>query len=306
MVHIRKKWGKRRRMDLLFYSIILAWPVIQFLVFYVFVNLNSVLLAFKEYSGDGTFNWAGLDNFKKLFNDFGLLTVYKTAFSNSILLFLTGTFISISLGLLFAYYIYKKGRYRNVFKVILFLPSIIPAIAMVTMFKQMCDGAFTEIATIFGLNVYGLLSDRSTAFATVIFYTVWIGFGPSLLLYLGGMNGINESVSESAQIDGAGYFSEFWRITLPMVFPTISTFIIVGIGSIFINQGNIYSFYGLGAEEYVQTIGYYLYKETTSNVMNSSVRYPSLSAFGLLLTLITVPIMYGARFLMNKFGPSAD
>lgn len=296
--------SRRRTKDMIFYSCLLVLPLAQFCIFYIGVNFNSVLLAFKTYDGAGGYFWSGLSNFRTLFTNFGQLTLYRVALVNSLKLFGIGTVIGLVCGLLFSYYIYKKAPMRNFFKVMLFVPSIIPSIALVLMFKQIADSAVPALFESMGSEMRGLLSNPDTTFGTIIFYNVWVSFGVSILLYVGAMEKISESVVEAARLDGVGYFGEFVSITIPLVWDTMSTFIIVAVGGIFVNQANIYAFYSDGAEEYIFTIGYWLYRETVKT--GAAADYPMLSAFGLLLSVVTIPLVYAVKYLLARLGPKAD
>lgn len=295
----------KRRRDLIFYTLLLVWPMAQFTVFYIGVNFNSVLLAFKNYESEGAYSWAGFENFSTLFSMFKNLTVFRVGLRNSLTLFFVGTVLGIALGLLFSFYIYKKMPAGGFFRVILFLPSIIPSIAMIVMFKQFADNAVPAVCRLlFHVEIRGLLANPDTTFGTIIFYNIWVGFGTASLLYVGAMTNISESVVEAARLDGAGFFREFVSVTLPLVWDTISTFVIIAVGGIFINQANVYAFYGGGAEENVATIGYWLYKETVK--IGGYASYPMLSAFGLLLSFVTMPLVYFAKWLLRKIGPTMD
>ena len=293
-------FAKRRNKDAVFYALLLFLPVLQFCIFYIGVNVNSILLAFKRYGEDGKYHWSGLENFRTLFTNFRELTVFRVGFRNSMIVFVAGTVIGITLGILFSYYIYKKAPFKNFFKVMLFLPSIIPSIALVVMYKQITDGAVPALFETFGLTVSGLLANPKTTFGTLLFYNIWVGFGVSVLLYVGAMTNISESVVEAAKIDGVGYFTELRFITIPLIWDTMSTFIITAVGGIFVNQAYIYAFYSDGAEERITTIGYWLYKETVKP--NGFADYPMLSAFGLLLSFVTIPLVYLVRYLLSQKG----
>ncbi len=301
---IRRLLSKRRTKDLIFYCLLLAFPILQFCIFYLGVNFNSILLAFKTYEGNDVYTWGDTVNFATLFESFSLLTVYRVSVINSLKLFFIGTLTGLVCGLLFSYYIYKKAFMRNFFKILLFLPSIIPTIALVLMFKQIADGAIPALMMSLGITAKGLLANPDTTFGTIIFYNVWVGFGVSVLLYVGAMEKISEGVVEAARLDGTRYFQEFVYITVPLVWDTMSTFIIVAVGGIFVNQANIYAFYSDGAEEYVFTIGYYLYKETVKT--GAAADYPILSAFGILLSLVTIPLVYAVKYLLGRFGPTTE
>ena len=66
-------------------------------------------------------------------------------------------------------------------------------------------------------------------------------------MYSNAMSGIPQEIVESAHLDGATGINEFWKITLPMVYPTLSTFLITGVAGLFTNQINLYSLYDVSA-----------------------------------------------------------
>ena len=115
------------------------------------------------------------------------------------------------------------------------------------------------------------------------------------------MDRIPESILESATLEGISKIQEFWYITLPLIFPTMSTFLIVGVAGIFTNQFNLFSVYGIAPPSTdMYTLGYYLFAETA---YANDLSYPRLSAFGILFTVIAVPLTFGFRFILEKFGP---
>lgn len=300
---------KKDTKDLIFVILLVALPLLQFFIFYVCVNINSILLAFKKYDINNNVSFAGFDNFKQLFIDFKSFTLYKVALKNSTLVFLIGCPISLTLALLFSYYIYKKNsKFANIFKIVLFLPSVIPAIALATMFVQITDSAYPKLMQLlFNKEVFGLLQNPKSTIGTIIFYNIWCSFGVNMLLLISAMSSINPSMIEAAKIDGVSFFQEFIYITFQQIFGTIKTLLIVSVGGFFVNSASIVSFYGTTADESVYTIGYYIYKETVNlSLNNSQVGVPKLAAFGILLTVITLPIVYLLRYVLERFGPKTN
>lgn len=297
--------GKQK--DMIFYCLMLIIPIAQFCIFYIGVNINSILLAFKNVDLiEQTASWT-FGNFKSVWAELigttNMLDRAKTSILSYGIILCVGT----PLGLLFSYYIYRKLPLSGAFRVILFLPSIISAIVMVTMFRFFVERAIPAFVNkYFEPNepIAGLLANPDTRFATIMFYNIWIGFGTSVLMYANGMRNISPDVIESAHLDGATGFKEFWHICLPMIFPTISTFLITGLAGIFTNQLNLYSFYGNSAPGNVQTFGYYLYASTKNAVSVSD--YSPLSALGIMMTIVVVPLTLGLRYVLEKFGPSED
>ncbi|MBQ8374854.1 MAG: sugar ABC transporter permease [Clostridia bacterium] len=301
-------FATKKTKRLLFYLSVVILPMIQFAIFYVGVNFRNILLAFQSYDiRQGTYNWDGLNNFLAVFNDIASLPFFFKAIQNSLIFFACSWGLGVTLGLLFSFYIYKKFTGSNFFKVILFLPSIVSEIVMVLMYKYFVENAVPNIISSLTGNdrVFGLLSNPNTAYATLLFYNIWFSFGGTVLMYSGTMSGIDPAIVEAAVIDGITPIKEFWYITLPMIYPTMVVLLSTGVVGLFTNQMGLYSFFGAEAEPNLYTLGYYLYKETQTN-LESPARFPYLSAFGLLLTVVATPLTYLVKNLMEKFGPSVE
>ncbi len=301
----KRRLTKQRRTDLIFYCCMIAFPVIQFLIFYIGVNLNSMLLSFKDIDiVAGTETWT----FAHIREAFTLMTtspMHISAFKMSLLCYVIGLVVGVPLGLLFSYYIYKKFPMGNTLRVILFLPSIISAIVMVTIFQFFVERAIPAAASQwFGIEMQGLIENTDTRFATIMFYNILVSFGMTALIYSNGMAGISPEIVEAAQLDGCTGLREFWHITLPLIYPTITTFLITGVAGIFTNQMNLYSFFGTSAPESLFTWGYYLYVQT--QVAASEAEYPLLAAMGLLLTVVIVPVTLLVKWLLEKYGPKTE
>lgn len=297
---------KGSQKDMIFYVCMIAWAVIQFAVCYVWVNVSSFIMAFQNINvATGDISWT-FGNFGDIFVELSWPNFW-TMTKNSVLAWLLSLVVSIPLGLLFSYYIYKKMPGSIFFRAVLFMPSIVSAIVMVTMFRYFVTSAMPDLMNdLFGVSMPNVLDPATGhAFGTVMFYSIWVGFGTSVLMYSNGMSGIDPELVDAVHIDGANGIREFWHISLPLVFPTLSVFLITGVASIFVNQINLYSFYGGTAHASVQTFGYYLYM-ATRQADGDYGSYPRLAAFGLILTAVAIPLTLLVRWLLEKFGPSED
>ena len=294
--------GKKRLKDGIFVYLMLLLPIIQFLIFYVGVNLNSLLMTFQRFDNSGYVFDFGY-NFKLLWNGFIKMPVFGLVVKNSLLSFLVVQLMSPII--LFAtYFIYKKFAGYRFFKIVLFLPTIISAVIMVTVYKKVCEIAIPKIwETLFHVTIGGLLSTPSTRFGAVMFFYLWLSFGGLMLMYLGAMNGISDSISEAAELDGASSLQEFFYIVLPMIYPTFSTLFYTSIATIFTNQINLYSLWGSGADPSIQTFGYYLYREVS---LATPADYPRLAALGVLMTLVAAPLTFFFKWLLGRLGPKVD
>ena len=307
LTKVPQKRNQRRRKELIFYSLMMVIPVIQVIIFYFVVNFNSILLSLKDftYGGNGIeagYHFVGFDNFIKcfrdLFNEFSL----QSSFKNSILAFSMQTLIMPWVAMLFSYYIYKNRFGSKLFNVFLFLPSIISPLVITMIYKVMLEDALPQIMLkLFSMKVMPIYTEHTIP--SLLFYYLFTGFGTSVLLYTGAMSGIDPSVMEAADLDGATGIKGFVLIVFPLVYPTFVTFITVGFASVFTNQLNLFSFANAQAEKKYYTFGYFLYRQTA---VGGITEYPYLSAMGLIFTFIAIPLTFGARWLLNKIGPSQD
>ena len=295
-----KGLDSKKKSRLIFYICGVAWPVIQFIVFYVFVNFNSILLSFRNFDFQNGYSFARLDNFKRVFSEIATQPFLKTSFKNTFLIFGI-SIVSMFATLIMSYYLYKKHLFSGIFKVMLFLPSIIPGIALVICYKYFVEVGVPKIwEEVFNISIQGLLSNPDTKLITILFFNVWFGVGSTFLLYSGAMSGISDSIIEAATLDGVTAMQEFGYIVFPMIFPTFATFFITSFATLFTNQMSVFSFSGAQADYSVYTIGYYLYKSVQTATMD---QYPYLSAFGLVLTVIIIPICLLTKKALDKFGP---
>ena len=299
-----------RRMT--FYIAVIALPVLQFCIFYIYLNFNSIIMSFQEYSlpqsGMGyDVTFSGFENFKvawQTFTDSGYMLM------NSLRLLLCELVIALPLAVLFSFYIYKKFFLSKFFRVMLFMPQIISSIIFVMLFKYITNEVYSQLVySITGEMPLGLLVDTNTKLGAVLFYNIWISFGVNVMMFTGSMSNIDPSLVEAAKLDGANSFQEFRYITLPLIWPTFTTFVIIMLTGVFTNQMNLYTLFQVNGAE-LSTFGYFLYLSSlSSDLIGSSSKYlsfPQLSALGLLLTCMTVPVVLVCRWAMKKFGPSAN
>lgn len=289
---------------MIFCLLVIAVPTIQFSIFYVGVNFNSILMAFQEYKVEndvGRYVFIGFQNFERMINELRYGGQIMPALRNSLIAFLSNIIFGTTLSLVFSFYIYKKMAFYSAFRVILFAPSIVSSIVTVLIYKIFVDSVLP--AVIPALGGQGLYANPNTRMFSLLFFALWIGFGTQLLMYSGSMNTIDPSISEAAKIDGANNFIEFTRITLPLIYPTLVTFLVTNVAGLFTNQLNLYSFAGNGAGTQYMTVGYFLFRSVN---LATNAELPLLATYSVTLTLIAAPITLLTRKALEKLGPSIE
>ena len=280
-----------KRGQTLFLTVMLIVPIVQWAIFWLYVNIQTILLGFQTRIGEWT-----LSNFRQLFYELGTAgSSINTAVLNTLRYFATNVCVIMVLALIISYFMFRQIKGARVFRIIFYLPAIISTVAMTTVFENFIapTGPVGYIFESLGREAPELLADSSTATNTIIFYTVWTGFGTNILLFTGAMSRVPMSVLESAKLDGAGMGREIVSIILPLIWPTLSTLLILNCTSIFSASGPILLFTSGGYG--TTTIGYWIF-----DMVYNYNSYNMVSAAGLFFTCIGVPFIMLVRWLIEK------
>lgn len=306
---MEKSKRNKLKKNLFVYSLI-AYPLILFLIFYVVVNFNSILLAFQTIDGSGK-SFAGLNNFKTFLSEmFGEGNLLSYSFINSIKMYFINLVVCMPLYVFFSYLLFKKCFLNKTVSFLVMIPSIMSGLVIALIFVNFIgsNGPLTFIMERTGWNGgkwLNLLYDEKYAFGTTLFYMIWLSFATSLIVYPTAMRGINPEVLESAKIDGvSNMFQELWYIILPLIYPTLTTFLITGFAAIFSTSGPLLEFYYTDAPDYVSNMGYYFTKMIL--VDGTEFSYPKYAAGGIILTIIVAPLTILLKWALEKFGPATE
>jgi sn-glycerol 3-phosphate transport system permease protein len=287
---------------------IMFYPILLFIVFYLVVNIGSIVMAFqsRDFLGNVT-GWVGFDNFTKFISDIVNSEIISTALKNTCIMYGVDIFIALPLQLLFSYYLFKKVPGHAIIRFIVMLPSIISGFVVCLVFKKFIEGALPSMMkNVFHLKSFpNLVSEVKYTFITVLFYNVWFSFTTALVMYSNAMNQISDEILESGRIDGVEEgLQEMFYLVLPLIFPTLTTFLVIGFSGFLSISGPLVAFFKFNAPQQVWTIGYFMYIHVAST--QSQVMYPYLAASGVLMGVIMAPLTFLLKHLLEKYGPSAD
>lgn len=296
----KRKWGERGFL----FSVWLI-PVTLFFVTYVYVNFNSIIMSFKSINNDNfEYTWTGFNNFKTFWELVTEDPSLKYAIANGAMAYFVNLFINTPLQILVAFFVYKKVYGTEFFKIIMFLPQIIASVVWIMLFRYFCDYGMPEIFKLLGAEpVFLLDKDATIGFYMMLLYSSWIGLGGAMLVYVGTMSRIPDSVVEAGKLDGMTMMGEFIYTVVPLIFPILSVSLVTTVPSIFTNQLQIHGFFKDTAGPRLYTIGYWLFVQVIGTEMAHVSRYPIAAAGGIMITLIAAPLTFGMRWLMNKLDP---
>ena len=299
-----KPMSSKKRGQLIFLICMLALPVAQWLIFWLYVNIQSIALAFQD--PHGAFTWG---NFTLFWEELHATTgkTIGVAVLNTLIYFAVGILIQLPGALLISYFLYKKIWFNKAFRVIFYLPAIISGVVMVAAYRSLVDpgGPLEALVELCGghLPPEGLLANSNTATLMIVLFVIWTGFGGNMLLFGGAMARVPIDVLEAARLEGCGPFRELVQIILPLIWPTICTMLIFTFTGIVNSSGPILLF--TNGDYETTTINFWIFlKVYGQQGSGAGGEFGIVSATGLCFTLITVPIILIVRWALEKVPAS--
>lgn len=272
-------------------------PVIGFLVFTLVPLIISFVMSLNEFSrysyslADMTF--CGFENYAAIFTDPDL---WK-ALGITLLLCLSIPF-EIFFGLLIANLLRKPFFGRRAVRVIFFLPSICSIVALAFVWTYMYSpqeyGLFNRIISWFGAGPWGWTTDPDAFLVCIIIMTVWSRMGYDALMFQAQIGNINQSMYESAELDGANCVQKFLRITAPMATPMIFYLALIGIIGAMQSYARIDAMdidpYGMGPEDSGLTLVGYMMRAQEEPIAFGGLGISAATSFflGIIIAVMTI------------------
>lgn len=228
----RRVSNEARRQNRYGYGFIMPW-LIGLFAFTLIPMIFSLVLSFCKWdivTGLSTIKFIGFENFTKIFADKKFYKALEVTFKFCLI---SIPFYQIA-SLLIAMLLNMRIKFMHTFRLIFFLPSIIPTVASSMIWMQILgkDGLINQGLALLGIQGPAWLNDPKTALYGLILMGVW-GIGNTIIIYLSGLQGVGEELYEASSIDGANAFQRFFKITLPMISPTIFFNVVMAVISSF-------------------------------------------------------------------------
>ena len=259
---------------------------ISFAVFSLYPLGWALQLSFSQWRGFGPMEFVGLENYRAMLKDPYILQSLVNTLQFAYILLPTGIFIAI----LFAVILNINDlKGRGVFRTIYFLPFVTSTVIVSIVFTQLFDDHMGWVNQ--GLEAIGLEPVRWlrrspwAAKTVVILLTHWGGIGYNVLLFLGGLQGIEPEIYEAARIDGANEWHTFWRVTLPLLRPIIFFLTVVATIGLMNMFNQPYMLTEGGPRGHTTTLMLRLFEIGIRNQ-----RYGDASAFGFMIGILVIII----------------
>ncbi len=305
--------GSFRRGQLRFIWGWIIIPIISWLVFFLYVNMSSFIQAFQDrVTGEWTFQnfvnfWRSLSG--ENFSGGGRIDI---ALGNTMKFFFLGLVVNSPIQLFVAYFLFKKILGYKFYRFVFYFPVIISNVAMTGVFKEFIEtaGPLGQICESLGiaLPAGGLLNSSETVVGTVMVYSVWDSIGLHMLLYCGAMARIPLEVLESGRLDGVGGWRELINLILPLIWPTMSTLLMLQITGILGASGQILLLVGENDAFTLraQTLSHWIFSQVYKGGNHMQGQYSLVSATGLSLTLVMLPFVMFVRWLFLEKIPTVE
>lgn len=236
------------------------------LVFGVHYVANAVggFFAFTDWSGIGSFNMVGFENFVRIFGDPSKLL----ALGNSLFLAFGSVIASNVIALALAVALNRLLKTRYVLRTLFFMPTVLSPLAVSYIWKFIYeyDGPLNGFLAMVGLDglVRPWLADPTFAIWMILIVIVWQNIGFALVIYMAGLASVPVEVEEAAAIDGANLWQRFWNIVLPAIRPAIAIATTLGIVNGLRIFDHIMALTGGGPADATQTLATEMYKQAFS------------------------------------------
>ncbi len=190
------------------------------LIFYIYPVFKTIYYSFTKWGMFGGTTFIGLENYIQLMKDPELIGSLK----NTLIYTVCMVPLSMIFSILFASMLNQKIKGKSFFRIVYFLPAVTMVTAVAMIFKWIFNGQygiFNSLIGVFGFEKVNWISDPKFAMYLVVILGVWLSLGRSIILYLAGLQGVPSSFYEAAELDGANPLQIFFKITLPMITPTM-------------------------------------------------------------------------------------
>ena len=208
-----------------FLALCVAPAEILYFIFMILPTLNVFRMSlFQRGAYSPTETFVGISNFEALFKD----VKFITAMQNTILLIVTVTIITFFFAIVFAAILTReKIRGQNFFRIVFYIPNILSVVVIAGIFSAIYkpeNGMLNSILSLLsGKTVMILWKDQPMVIVSVIIAMVWQAIGYYMVMYMASMAAVPITLYESAGLDGAGRLTQFFQLTLPLIWTNIRT-----------------------------------------------------------------------------------
>lgn len=299
-----KKWLQRAWKDRVLF--LMCLPALAIMIFFSYIPMTGLVMAFKKFDYSlGLYGspWVGLKNFRMLFlSSSTYWRITRNTIGYYLLFTALGTVCEVGLAIAIYEMVFKKAG--KVLQSILILPTFISWVAvsyLVSAFLQSNTGLINQLLTSWGMNSINFYLESKYWPMILAIVKVWKNTGYGAVLYLATLSGIDTSLYEAAELDGASRSQQRRYITLPMLYPMITIMLLMGVGGILHSDTGL--FYTVTKNtgalyETTQVLDSYML-----NAMTTSTDYGAMGAMSFYQSIIGFILVLTTNLVVRKISP---
>ncbi len=287
------------------YLFLLISPVVAYYVVFHYVPMYGAIIAFKDFApGKGILGspWVGLENFRTFFDSFYFMRIVKNTFLLSLYTLLWGFPIPIIFALLLNEL--RSQLFKRSVQTISYLPhfiSVVVVAGMIVKFASPNDGVVNKGLRAIGINPIDFLSQPEWFRTIFVASEIWQGFGWGAIIYLAALAGIDPSLYEASDVDGATRWQKAWFVTLPSLVPVMVILLILNVGNLMVvGFEKVLLLYSPATYETSDVIQTYIYRRGII-----SADYSLAAAIGLFNSTINLILLVTVNRLARRFSDTS-
>lgn len=283
---------------------IMLLPAVVYVIMFCYIPMYGLQIAFKNYKvslGVAGSPWVGFRNFTDFFQSYYFGTLLKNTLILSFYALIVGFPIPIIVALVLNE---MKGRFKKVTQTVLYAPHFISMVVLVSILNAMLSpssGVVNTILEMLGMERNYFMANPDYFRHLYVWSGVWQGMGWGAIIYLAALSGVDPTLHEAADIDGATRLQKILHINIPTILPTIVIMLILRMGQIIsVGYEKVYLMQNSMNIETAEVISTYVYKR---GILNSN--YSFLAAVDLFNNVVNVVMVLVANWISKKVSKTS-
>ena len=290
---MNKKHGAWSKNEKIFLGL-LAPILVLFFCFNTLPLIKGFIYSFTNFKGYGTYDFVGLRNYKDLFTDARVGRSYLFTFKYAI----AGTILVNVLSLLLALGLNSNIKGKSALRGIYFVPNILGGLVVGYIFSFIFTYILPVIGNVCHISILenSILASEKYAWIAVLIVGVWQAVAMNTIIYISGLQTVPEDVYEASMLDGANKWTEFWKITFPLIMPFVSINLVLSTKNFLMVFDQIVSLTQGGPAQSTESISYLIYKNGMSG---GQFGFQSANAVLFFIVIVAISV-FQLRFTNKK------
>ncbi|MGG1552767.1 carbohydrate ABC transporter permease [Paenibacillus ferrarius] len=277
------------------FSTMVIPALLLFFAFHTFPALEGIYYAFTNWDGySDSYNYVGFKNFIGLFQDDNVIHSYLFTFKYAIVV----TILINVISLLIALGLNSRIKYRNFFRGIYFLPNVLGVLIVGYIFNYIFANIIPKWGEKLGSEFLStnILGNEHWAWIGIVIVAVWQGIAFNTILYLSGLQTIPQDIYEASNLDGAGKWKTFWKITFPLISSFFTINMVLAMKGSLMVFDQIVALTGGGPGRATQSIAFLIYQ---GGFQGGEFAYQSANAVIYFIVIVVISVLQ-LKFLQSR------